>query len=81
MTELLERLTAVAAVRAQTTPEVLLATIRNLESSGAGLDWTDFVPEEIADEWNSLSAEARLVAFIIAVHQEHRSMAMPDRLI
>jgi hypothetical protein len=44
----------------------LLDAIRALRGAAYGGDWTDCIPDELADCWGSLGDEAKLAAFIVA---------------
>lgn len=50
--------------------ERLLEIVRNREGANFGADWTSYLPDELSGVWDSLSDEARLVAFILAAEAQ-----------
>jgi hypothetical protein len=49
-----------------------------LTAAGGDPDWGDFVPEVIADRWDELSEETKLMLFIIAQGAAARSPGRYD---
>jgi hypothetical protein len=74
-TELIETLLKAAARHASDPgwhgpkADGLLEGIRELRGAPIGVDWTDYVPGDVAAIWDSLDDVARIVAFIAAAEQ------------
>jgi len=51
--------------------DVLSAELENPEFENAGRvhDWRNHVPEEVKEQWDQLSVDARKVAYLTAYHE------------
>ena len=49
----------------------IVSVVERFEGLSLGADWTDPIPASIADIWESLSLEAKLVAFIVGAHNAY----------
>jgi hypothetical protein len=54
--------------------DILLADLETPEFDNAGRvhDWRNHVPEEVKEQWDQLSVEARKVAYLAAYNEAER---------